>query len=168
MEAVLTPPRAAPVDSGLPPHEREVRSEPPTPSRLSAGDDNPLDWANENLDPREGLASIGWQYAHSKGQDQFWVRPGKNMRDGHSAVIHDDGTVVIWTTDLPPGWDRLGKQGVDGSVVMTPFDVFCAVTVRLRREGGDAAHPSGTDASASGGRGHRQFGSHVHGRHRTG
>ena len=100
----------------------------PTPQRLSApGDVGPIEWANRNLDPNAILSAGGWQYSHAKGGDQYWARPGKSLRDGHSAVVHDDGTVVIWTTELPAGWSQLGKAGRDGSVILTPFDVFCAV-----------------------------------------
>ena len=116
-------------------HRDPVRSEasqipsvPPVSSpsvSRETSDDSPLSWANEHLSTADLLARHGWQYSHNSGQDQYWVRPGKLIRDGHSAVLHPDQTLVIFTTDVPgPAWS-ICKTARDGSLIATPFDVYC-------------------------------------------
>lgn len=100
--------------------------------RVPRETDSPLEWANENLGVEDMLTAAGWQYSHNAGRDQLWVRPGKAIRDGHSASLHDDGTLVVFTTEAPREFEQLAKPGAAGTLVMTPFDVFCAT-----QHGGD-------------------------------
>jgi len=88
--------------------------------------DHPIEWANDVLSPATFLNEQGWQYMETRGQDQYWCRPGKNPRDGHSAVLHPNGALVVFTTELDPYMQRLGKPTSGGAVVLTPFDVYCA------------------------------------------
>jgi len=57
---------------------------------------SPLDAFEEQTDWAEILEPAGWTFSHQWGRERFWVRPGKNPRDGHSA-----------TTGLDPDRDRL-------------------------------------------------------------
>lgn len=56
------------------------------------------DWA-DILEPH------GWTFSHQRGRERFWVRPGKDKRDGHGASTGYDAArdrLWIFTTDAPP------------------------------------------------------------------
>jgi hypothetical protein len=57
---------------------------------------SPLDAFEEQVDWSDILEPAGWTLSHQTGRERFWVRPGKNPRDGHSA-----------TTGLDVARDRL-------------------------------------------------------------
>jgi P4 family phage/plasmid primase-like protien len=42
----------------------------------------------------------GWEFSHQVGQELFWVRPGKDRRDGHSASTNADGNdrLYVWSS----------------------------------------------------------------------
>lgn len=48
------------------------------------------------------LEPHGWTHSYSRGQEQFWVRPGKSRRDGHSATTNYGGgdTLKIFSTSV--------------------------------------------------------------------
>lgn len=54
-------------------------------------------WAEKHTF-EEFLNEAGWVHSHRRGPDDYWCRPGKSPRDGHSAVVHDDGLMYVWTT----------------------------------------------------------------------
>lgn len=83
------------------------------------------DWAWEVELDRDG-----WSRVRGRGGDEYWARPGKNPREGHSAVLHgDDGPLVVFTTERPPG-GRETRDGVGSS--FSPWDYIVAY-----RAGGD-------------------------------
>ena len=47
---------------------------------------------------RDILESNGWTYSHSHGDEDFWVRPGKNTHDGHSAASREDANLYVWSS----------------------------------------------------------------------
>lgn len=50
----------------------------------------------------EGLLEpLSWKRCRSWGDKQFWVRPGKSCRDGHSAIQDEHLFVYSSSTDLP-------------------------------------------------------------------
>jgi P4 family phage/plasmid primase-like protien len=47
------------------------------------------------------LADHGWTISHTAGQETFWVRPGKDRRDGHSAstgYAGDADRLYVWSS----------------------------------------------------------------------
>jgi len=73
---------------------------PPARHILDDTDDSIAEWVNRRTDWHTLLAGDGWQYSHSRGDDSHWTRPGKNIKDGTSAVLHEpDGPFVIFSTD---------------------------------------------------------------------
>ena len=67
---------------------------------LDESDDSIAEWVNRRTDWHTLLTGDGWQYAYSRGDDSHWTRPGKNVREGTSAVLHEpDGPFVIFSTD---------------------------------------------------------------------
>ena len=67
------------------------------PARLTPGDDY-----NERGDWRTLLKVAGWQFC-LKRQDghEYWVRPGKNPREGNSATYRD-GCFYVFSTNAAP------------------------------------------------------------------
>lgn len=75
------------------------------------------------------LLRDGWSVARRSGGDVYFTRPGKNPRDGHSAVLHPSGAFVVFTTERP--WGGGAIAGADG-VTFSPGEY-----VRAYRFGGD-------------------------------
>lgn len=81
--------------------------DPPKPERhdtarhlLDDSDDSIAEWVNKQNDWHTMLTADGWQYSHSRGDDSHWTRPGKPVREGTSAVLHEpDGPFVVFSTD---------------------------------------------------------------------
>jgi hypothetical protein len=47
------------------------------------------------------LVPAGWTLSHRMGEDTYWVRPGKKVADGHSAVTHgEDEPLVNFSTSV--------------------------------------------------------------------
>jgi len=68
-------------------------------NRASIGD-SPADWFRHNGPTFDVLLdAAGWTRSHADKGDTFWVRPGKEARDGHSAVLHGDGPLIVFSTD---------------------------------------------------------------------
>jgi putative DNA primase/helicase len=44
----------------------------------------------------EILEPAGWTLSHRAGEEEFWVRPGKNPRDGHSATVNYQGSGLLY------------------------------------------------------------------------
>lgn len=72
------------------------------------GEESPLDWFCSNNDINQMLRVQGWQYAYEHGGRQYWIRPGKDPKDGVSGNVYvnpNDGrqTFVNFSTsvDLP-------------------------------------------------------------------
>lgn len=49
------------------------------------------------------LEHDGWAHiATDPNGDTYWCRPGKNPRDGHSAILKADQVLVVFSTNAPP------------------------------------------------------------------
>lgn len=111
--------------------EDDGLASPPRPRPLevvgSVSDATPADWARANLRIPDLLVEGGWQYRETKGMDTYWTRPDKSIRDGHSAVLHDEAPLVVWSTSAPAPFWRAGRDSKDGSRVLSPLEVFAAV-----------------------------------------
>lgn len=100
----------------------------------------PADILRDHWDWRDRLSRAGWTFSHAEGNDEHWTRPGKNVREGTSAVLHTDtGVFVVFSTDASmSGLRAVGSTNPDGSVSLTPFHFFAAT-----------AHGGDTSAAAS-------------------
>lgn len=99
---------------------------PPVPA---ADDDSPADWVRRNGDWGAELDRFGWTHAHG----QYWVRPGKSAREGHSAVLHEGGPLVVFTTEVSPELERVGHLTAD----RTGFAVSLFELIAAYEHGGD-------------------------------
>jgi hypothetical protein len=80
----------------------------------SNGSEGPYDRIRASWSFENELGRDGWTQTRRSGGDVYYTRPGKDPRDGHSAVLHPNGSFVVWTTERPFG----GKptNGADGAV----------------------------------------------------
>lgn len=83
----------------------EAPSSPPQSAGTFLGDDGVQSesiagWFDQTEHWDTLLLRDGWTPMPAIGDQQYWVRPGKEKRDGHSAVLHlPDGPFVIFSTD---------------------------------------------------------------------
>lgn len=107
---------------GLRPKEpplRERQQPGPGPSR-SVADDLRRSW-----DWNAELSRDGWSRGATVGDGTYYTRPGKDPRDGHSAVLHESGAFVVFTTEAPAGLERCGVPTRDGTgFTVSPFQYF--------------------------------------------
>lgn len=62
--------------------------------------DSIAEWFNQRESWSDILTRDGWSPHRPHGGEQYWTRPGKEVREGHSAVLHlPDGPFVIFSTD---------------------------------------------------------------------
>lgn len=94
-------------------------SQPALPQQ--AGDD-PWSWVRDNESWEECLTRNGWTHAGG----EYWTRPGKSARDGHSAQLHSDGRLAIWTGEVPNEVRDLGSRQSDGGVSISLADFITA------------------------------------------
>ena len=105
-------------------------STPPTPPRQPSpptDDTTPADWLRQNWDWPTELTAAGWTHARGQGDQTYWTRPGKNPRDGHSAVLHGtDGPLVIFTTDIPNSLNAATTTRDGSGICPTPLEWHAA------------------------------------------
>lgn len=100
-----------------------VRSLPPTtpakPGKLKAppsgfdnapGEESPMDWYSRTHDLTQLLVEDGWKYAYSSDGRDYFVRPGKEAKDGISGnvMLNADGrqTLINFSTSVELPTDR--------------------------------------------------------------
>lgn len=89
-------------------------------------DDSPAEMLRLRWDWRHELAAAGWTLAKD-GTDSLWTRPGKDRREGHSAVLHGNDVLVVFTTEIPNHWRQAGVLTTDGSgYSFSPFAFYAA------------------------------------------
>jgi hypothetical protein len=98
--------------------------------RTTASPSSPADHLRNNWDWYTELTKRGWQPGQrmSSNGDTYWTRPGKNPREGTSAVLHSGGPFVVFTTDatVAPMW-RAGKITSNGAgVSLSPLAFVAA------------------------------------------
>jgi len=78
----------------------ESKSRPQLPSTSSRPGD---EWASR-VSWAEILEPHGWQYHSNRGEEELWTRPGKAVRDGHSATVNYRGgdTLKVFSSDAYP------------------------------------------------------------------
>ncbi len=91
-------------------------------------DTTPADHLRDHWNWTDELTRQGWSVTKQKpGGETWWTRPGKNPRHGHSAVLHPDGPLVIFTTEIPYDLARLGTLTSDGSArSYSPLEWYAA------------------------------------------
>lgn len=102
---------------------------PVEPFARATDDDSPADHLRAMWDWYTELTKRGWQVGRRTDPDGStqWTRPGKDPREGASAVLHGpDGPFVVFTTDasVAPMW-RAGKIG-NGVVTLSPLAYLAA------------------------------------------
>ncbi len=118
----------------------DERVEParPAPSSQPArergiGEIRPGDDFNDRGDWTEILTSRGWTYAGMRGNQETWTRPGKNVREGHSAALGHMGSpnIYVWS-----GMDEERSYSKFQFVAFADYDGdFAETTKRLAAEG---------------------------------
>lgn len=104
------------------------------PTAFTSQGETPAEWINNNHDWHTELSVDGWRIHSHKPDQTWWTRPGKNVRDGHSAVLHEpDGPLVVFTTSIPVELQGHGKPTSDNSG--TSYSLFSYLAAC--RYGGD-------------------------------
>ena len=112
--------------------EPEAKPAPKVGPGPTGGDGvSPADWLRSQWSWAAELEADGWTHARSGGGDSEWVRPGKSVREGTSATLHNngEGPLVVWSTSVPDG-GKPTRQGVGKSY--SPFEYVVTF-----RHGGD-------------------------------
>jgi hypothetical protein len=107
------------IEAYLAPTPRESVERHPS----NVGGDTPGDWVRANLSWEQYLLKHGWQ---QKGNGRYWTRPGKSVREGHSAELHEDGRLAIWTGEVPDHLRTLGARQSDGGISISLYDFIAA------------------------------------------
>jgi hypothetical protein len=68
----------------------------PSPSELS-----PFDDYRQRATWREILEPAGWTHHSKDATHDYWTRPGKDKRDGHSASTIEDGPFYLFSSSVP-------------------------------------------------------------------
>jgi len=89
---------------------------------------HPADLLRERWDWTHELTQAGWTHSHTNTNgDEHWTRPGKNPKDGASAVLHPGGPFVIFTTEISETLKQLATPTRDGTgYSVTPFNFYTA------------------------------------------
>jgi hypothetical protein len=118
-------------------------TKPPTKlSTVTTTGQSVADQLRDNWNWHVELAARGWTLDRTASNgDSYWVRPGKQTRHGHSAVLHPDGPLVIFTTEISSAFRQLGAPTSDGSgYAFSPFDFYAAADHNGDRSAAARAH----------------------------
>lgn len=80
----------------VPPVAASLAPAPPSSPGIQAGAGSRPgdDWANQHR-WSDILERDGWTFSHTQGVEEYWVRPGKSRRDGHSATTNYGGSDLL-------------------------------------------------------------------------
>jgi archaellum biogenesis ATPase FlaH len=121
----------------------DERPAPPVPAQKSTlittrnpGDETPADHFDRVTSWAEILEPAGWIYHHHEGQEDFWTRPGKDPKLGHSAstgYADDKDRMYVWSSSsqLPTG-EPMSKFFV---YAFLNFPDMATAAASLRRQG---------------------------------
>lgn len=103
---------------------------PPIPAALPTAQPAPgLSAAGSSPDLRPGdrwaaqttfgelLDRAGWTMSHRMGEEEYWVRPGKNPRDGHSATVNYQGSNLLYVFST-------AVEGLESETSYTKFGAY--------------------------------------------
>jgi hypothetical protein len=96
--------------------------------------DSPAEWLRSWWQWPGELRKAGWEEHHTAHNgDVHWTRPGKDVREGESSVLHPGGPFVVFSTDPSVLHLRAaGRLNHDGSVSLSAFEFYAA-----QEHGGD-------------------------------
>jgi len=127
-----------------PPPSRDVVPVSPSGGPLEGGGSRPGDeWANR-MEWADILEPEGWTLSHRRGEEEFWTRPGKSRRDGHSATVNykDSGLLKVFSSSVP-GLDPDGTYTKFGALAALRFNGnFSDAAKWLARQGFGTSHIS--------------------------
>lgn len=70
-----------------------------TPFEVASSGRTTIESFNEAHTPAELMESIGWKYAYSRGENNYYVRSGKSKKDGISGCYNEKlGTFYVFST----------------------------------------------------------------------
>lgn len=86
------------------------------------------DWVAEHVGVAALLEEDGWtpERPRRDGQ-QYWTRPGKDPREGHSGSLFPDGGFLVWTSTYNDAWRDVLLSYESGWQGCTPVGVLAAV-----------------------------------------
>lgn len=90
---------------------------------------SPAEWVRSWWQWPTELRRANWTEHHTAHNgDVHWTRPGKDRREGESAILHmPDGPFVVFSTDASlTGLHVVGHTNRDGSVAVSPFEFYAA------------------------------------------
>jgi hypothetical protein len=61
----------------------------------------------------EVLGHMGWTYSHCDAEHNYWTRPDKDPRDGHSATVNRAGRLFVFSSNAAPVPASVGRQTYD-------------------------------------------------------
>jgi hypothetical protein len=73
----------------------------PTPAPASTSGLSPFDDYRQRVTWREILEPAGWTWHSKDAGHDYWTRPGKDKRDGHSASTIEDGPFYLFSSSVP-------------------------------------------------------------------
>jgi putative DNA primase/helicase len=109
----------------------------PTPFTYTGDIARPGDDFNANADWAGILEPHGWTVSHTAGAETFWVRPGKEKRDGHSAstgYVAGADRLYVWSSSTPFDTETPYNKFAAYAVLNHNGD-FAAATRDLNRQG---------------------------------
>ena len=114
--------------------------EPPQPKTTPAptqapGALSPFDDYRHRTTWRDILEPAGWTYSHKDNEHDYWVRPGKDPRDGHSASTIEDGPLYLFSTSVAGMPTEIGLSKAQVYAHLHHSGDLSAATRQLRTDG---------------------------------
>ena len=107
--------------------DRAPRNTPPATPTGHGHTDSIADHIRNTYQWHQVLENDGWTLESTRGGDTHWTRPGKNTREGASAVLHEpDGPFVIFTSTRPTATETVGTDAKGYGRALSLFDYLAA------------------------------------------
>ena len=106
-----------------------------TPAPATTGELSPFDDYRQRVTWREILEPAGWTWHSKDAEHDYWVRPGKNPRDGHSASTIEDGPFYLFSTSVAGMPVQVGLSKADVYTHLHHGGDRSAATRQLRADG---------------------------------
>ena len=113
-----------------PPQPKTTPAPAPVPGALS-----PFDDYRHRTTWRDILEPAGWTYSHKDNEHDYWVRPGKDPRDGHSASTIEDGPLYLFSTSVAGMPTEIGLSKGQVYAHLHHSGDLSAATIDLRGKG---------------------------------
>lgn len=106
-----------------------------TPVPTTTGELSPFDDYRQRVTWRDILEPAGWTWHSKDAEHDYWVRPGKNPRDGHSASTIEDGPFYLFSTSVAGMPTEVGLSKPDVYAHLHHGGDRSAATRQLRADG---------------------------------